>query len=101
MQRAGPRLALGAGGGDKNNRELVNGNRYQRLINGNAVQTRSAHAQVGDRFAARFTRVYHSDVAAHGAQNLDDRRAGRVHADVFQQQRALRRNQRRDKEKCR
>src|SRR5690606_7990941 len=77
---------FGAGGGDEQHREFVDGQRHQVLGNVDALELGRAYAQVGHRLAADFTRVLQGDVTAHQLENLDHAGAGRVDTHVLQYQ---------------
>ena len=77
VQRAGPRLALGAGGGDKNNRELVNGNQPQFL----------GMLGMHGTYEANMA-MHHADVLFAVGARFDDRVTGDVnkfcpHAEII------------------
>src|SRR5690606_16807848 len=63
--------ALGAGGGDEEHGEFVDGQRNQVFGDIDALQLGCTYADVGNRLAAYFTLVFQGDVAAHQLEDVD------------------------------
>ena len=80
------RLPGGRGGGNKQDRELIDRQRHLVIGNHDAVQRTAAHADIGDRFAARFAGVRGFNIRAHALQYVHNPRACGIDAHVLQQQ---------------
>ena len=76
--------ALGAGRGNEERRELVDGQRHPGRVNGDALETPAAHVQVGHRLAPHQLRVGFGDVGAHGTQHVQHADTRGVHAHMTQ-----------------
>jgi len=79
-------LAFSRGRRNEKHRELIDGQRYQRLGNADAAQSAGAHLDIGGRFGRLAAMRLHVDVGAHEPQHLQQPGAGRVHADVADRQ---------------
>ncbi|OMP13274.1 hypothetical protein COLO4_01963 [Corchorus olitorius] len=77
---------FGAGSGNEQYRELVDGQRHQFFRDIDTLEPGATYAQVGHGLAADFTLILQSDVAAHQAQDVDHAGAGRVDANVLEHQ---------------
>mgnify|MGYP001434087504 CR=1 FL=1 len=72
---------FGVGRGDEQRRKLVDRQRHQPLGNGDALERRVTHPEIGDRFAARRALVEHRNIGPHQPQDVDRAAAGRIHSD--------------------
>ena len=97
-------LPARAGGGHEEHRELIDGERHQRLGHRDAAQRAAPHLQVRDelhRARAPARPRVHADVGSHAPEDLEQSGARRVDAHVLQDQRRIRRQTPRDQEERR
>jgi hypothetical protein len=85
-------LALGAGGGDEQGREFVDGQRHLIHRDLDAAQGAARTRMSRHRLGTEFALVARCEVRAHRAQDVDDADPGRVHAHLLQGQVRARRD---------